>query len=363
MSSEVDGDHVQAILRKSSAIPETKERSAIGHYVYLYEENNNSVFKQEAVRSFTILDEEKYAFIMALKTLSENLDTNRSKQDPHRDEHKCTESNSSRERTKKSKFAMKKSLKIPDLRLRRRLVFPEPNKQEYKANIINPIYALSVPIWVTSPPIIPASTCYGNAETPVVLPVVSKLKREASEESSLKEFVSPVEYSDYNTKNVYDEISEEENENEFNKEIERKIKVLKPIEAYLNLPKELFPSARTLTVDPNPLIDEFCKFCDIHNHAPWILDLEFGIPNCLITRPIPMYNVKYNCVNCKNAPDAIHPGFESCSRDFKRAFLFYYDGIISNWYRGFTVMNNDKSVENFQAWILLPMQALGMCWP
>ncbi|XP_075975350.1 uncharacterized protein LOC142976037 [Anticarsia gemmatalis] len=136
-----------------------------------------------------------------------------------------------------------------------------------------------------------------------------------------------------------------------------------PVESYLKLPKELFPTPNMLAVDPNPIIDEFCKMPNLQRHMPWILDLEFGIPKSPITRPIPTYNVKFNSIHCKNAPDAIHPGFESCDPDFKRVLLFYYDCIVSAWYRGYMIMHCDRSVENFQSWLLLPMQVLGMCWP
>lgn len=136
-----------------------------------------------------------------------------------------------------------------------------------------------------------------------------------------------------------------------------------PLEEYLTLPKELFPTARMSTVDPNAIIDEFCKMPNIERHVPWILDLEFGIPRTLNTRPLPIYNVKFNSVHCKNTPDAIHPGFESCTPDFKRALLFYYDCVFSAWYRGYMMSTSDRSVENFQSWLLQPTQVLGMCWP
>lgn len=136
-----------------------------------------------------------------------------------------------------------------------------------------------------------------------------------------------------------------------------------PLELYLTLPKDLFPTARMLTLDPNPIIDEFCKLSNLQFHTPWILDLEFGIPRSPTTRPIPTYDVKFNSIHCKNAPDAIHPSFESCDPSFKRVLLFYYDCIVSVWYRGYVIMNYDRSVENFQSWLLLPMQVLGMCWP
>ncbi|CAB3227116.1 unnamed protein product [Arctia plantaginis] len=136
-----------------------------------------------------------------------------------------------------------------------------------------------------------------------------------------------------------------------------------PVESYLKLPKELFPSPRMLALDPNPIIDEFCKMENLLLHAPWLLDLEFGIPKSPITRPIPIYNVKFNNIHCKNTPDAIHPGFERCNPDFKRVLLFYYDCIVSAWYKGYMIMNCDRSVENFQSWLLLPMQVLGIGWP
>lgn len=138
---------------------------------------------------------------------------------------------------------------------------------------------------------------------------------------------------------------------------------LDALEDYLLLPKDLFPTPRMHTIDPNTLIDEFCKVDDIHQHAPWILDLEFGIPRAPITRPLPVYDVKYNRIHCKNSPNAIHPGFESCSQEFKRVILFHYDCIVSSWYRGYRILKCDASVENFQAWLLVPMQVLGMCWP
>ncbi|XP_022828141.1 uncharacterized protein LOC111357609 [Spodoptera litura] len=135
-----------------------------------------------------------------------------------------------------------------------------------------------------------------------------------------------------------------------------------PLEVYLSLPKAIFPSANMLALDPNPIIDEFCKMPNMQRHAPWLLDLEFGIPKTVVTRPLPVYNVKLNSINCKNTPDAIHPGFESCNPDFKRVMLFYYDCVVSAWYRGYMTITLDRSVENFQSWLLLPMQVLGMCW-
>ncbi|CAG4929202.1 unnamed protein product [Colias eurytheme] len=135
-----------------------------------------------------------------------------------------------------------------------------------------------------------------------------------------------------------------------------------PLDLFLQLPKDLFPTARMLVIDPNPIIDEFCKMENVNDNSSWILDLEFGIPRIPVTRAIAIYDVKLNSVQCKNTRSAIHPGFESCSEEFKRVFLFYYDCIVSTWYRGYMLLNCDKSVENFQSWLLLPMQILGMCW-
>nr|XP_026498687.1 uncharacterized protein LOC113402605 [Vanessa tameamea] len=129
------------------------------------------------------------------------------------------------------------------------------------------------------------------------------------------------------------------------------------------LPKELFPTARMLAIDPNTIIDEFCKITTINENVSWILDLEFGVPRIPVTRAIAVYDVKFNSIHCKNTPSAIHPGFEKCNSDFKRVILFYYDCIVSNWYKGYIILNYDKSVENFQSWLLIPMQIFGMCWP
>ncbi|XP_034828966.1 uncharacterized protein [Maniola hyperantus] len=136
-----------------------------------------------------------------------------------------------------------------------------------------------------------------------------------------------------------------------------------PIERYLQLQKELFPTARMLSIDPNSIIDEFCKLESVRNNVSWILDLEFGVPRVPVTRAIATYDVKFNSIHCKNTPGAIHPGFEKCNSGFKRAILFYYDCIVSNWYNGYIVLNYDKCVENFQSWLQLPMQIFGMCWP
>lgn len=139
-------------------------------------------------------------------------------------------------------------------------------------------------------------------------------------------------------------------------------KVAYPLEYYLSLPRELFPNAKMLTIDPNPIIDELCKLVNISCNSPWILDLEFGVPRHPVTRPIANYNAEFNSIHCKNTPGAIHPVFESCNQDFKRILLFYYDCVISTWYRGYMVTTYDRSVVNFQSWMQLPMQVLGLCW-
>lgn len=135
-----------------------------------------------------------------------------------------------------------------------------------------------------------------------------------------------------------------------------------PLEFYISLPKDLFPTARMMTIDPNSIIDAFCRVPNIDDHS-WILDLEFGVPKTPVSRRVATYNVKLNSINCKNVPEAIHPGFESCDKDLKRALMFYYDCVISNWYTGYIALSSDRSVENFQSWLMLPMQVLGMCWP
>lgn len=140
-------------------------------------------------------------------------------------------------------------------------------------------------------------------------------------------------------------------------------KFVNNLEYFLRLPKDLFPTARMLTIDPNIVIDEFCKLASVKENVSWILDLEFGVPKVPITRVIAAYDVKFNSIHCKNTPGAIHPNFEKCNGDFKRAILFYYDCVVSNWYNGYVILKHDKSVENFQSWLQIPMQTFGMCWP
>ncbi|KOB75678.1 Uncharacterized protein OBRU01_07074 [Operophtera brumata] len=137
--------------------------------------------------------------------------------------------------------------------------------------------------------------------------------------------------------------------------------LINPLEFYLSLPKDMFPAPSMMTMNPNSIIDEFCKVPNVDDHS-WILDLEFGVPKTPVTRRVATYNVKLNSVHCKNVPEAIHPGFENCDKELKRALMFYYDCLISNWYRGYISMSHDRSVENFQSWLGLPMQVLGMCW-
>ncbi|XP_049884813.1 uncharacterized protein LOC126379878 [Pectinophora gossypiella] len=139
------------------------------------------------------------------------------------------------------------------------------------------------------------------------------------------------------------------------------------LEGYLRLPTELFPPARAFKVDPNPLIDLLCREPNIDLQAQWMLDLEFGMlksPDRYSAhdRTKAMYDAQFNSVNCMNNPGTIHPLFETCSQDLKNAFLFYYDGIVSTWYKGYMIMNLDTSVANFQSWLQVPMPVFGMCW-
>ncbi|XP_030020469.2 uncharacterized protein LOC115440348 [Manduca sexta] len=247
----------------------------------------------------------------------------------------------------------------------------------------NPVYSIHLPLVVNPVQVVTTYPYIGVVPSAVPSPVtpieeiVHNLEPllcydELHKEENRHEPYFSLQYDEHCLDN-YKQIAEVDDFTTYSREINERVqeveeityhnnKVGDPLEFYLTLPKELFPPARTLSVDPNPIIDEFCKIPNIQKHAPWILDLEFGVPNLPITRPIPTYNVKLNSVNCKNTPDAIHPGFESCGKDFKDVFLFYYDCVISTWYRGYIILNNDRSVENFQSWLLLPAQVLGMCW-
>ncbi|KAJ2950936.1 hypothetical protein O0L34_g5307 [Tuta absoluta] len=131
---------------------------------------------------------------------------------------------------------------------------------------------------------------------------------------------------------------------------------------YFLLSKDLFQPARMIKFNPNDLIDQFCRISDCSKILPWLLDLEYGVPRQPVTRPIAIYDSKTNTICCKNAPEAIHPGFEDCNNDFKGPFMLYYDAIVSSWYGGYMLLNDDSSVENFQRWLQVPMQKVGMCW-
>ncbi|RVE48586.1 hypothetical protein evm_006775 [Chilo suppressalis] len=136
-----------------------------------------------------------------------------------------------------------------------------------------------------------------------------------------------------------------------------------PLETYLLLSRKKFPPANMFSLDPNPMIDQLCSLVNLHSHVPWLLDLEFGLPKGPITRPIPIYNVGYSSIHCKNTPNAIHPGFESCSDSFKEILRLYYECIISVWYNAYMKLYQTRSVESFQEWLILGMQTFGMCWP
>lgn len=138
---------------------------------------------------------------------------------------------------------------------------------------------------------------------------------------------------------------------------------LDPLEAYLKLPKDLFPTADKLGLDPNPFIDQCCKLGDVDDNAPWILDLELGVPISPTPRTIAIYDIKRNSIRCKHDPNIIHPGFQRCNNDFQKLILRYYKYIIKSWYKGYTIFYKEKSLQNFQAWLLLPMQMYGLCWP
>lgn len=210
---------------------------------------------------------------------------------------------------------------------------------------LNHLYTLAMPVLVNQTPVFSSTICpyVPSVVTPPIIThiasnySISDFEPMSDIESSFGSF-----YGNVNMKNSL------ENED--------------AMVHYLSLPKYQFPSARMLKIDPNALIEEFCGLPNLYRHVEWILDLEFGIPKSPITRPIPCYNVKFNSINCKNTPDAIHPGFESCSQNFKNVLLFYYDCVISVWYTSYVFLTNDTSVDNFQTWLMLPMQELGMCW-
>lgn len=186
---------------------------------------------------------------------------------------------------------------------------------------------------------------------------IDAFEENPNEESqyALEELTEPTSISSSNTDTGTDQVPDTYIEDQLDQNLS--------LEYYLKLPKTLFPSPRQCNFDPNPIIDEFCKLPNLHEHAPWLLDLEYGIPRDEATRPTPIYDAKLNSIHCKSDPDAVHPDFNNCNKDFKRVLLFYYDCIISSWYRGFALMNRDDSVEKFQSWLLKPMQDLGIGWP
>ncbi|XP_045769500.1 uncharacterized protein LOC123870305 [Maniola jurtina] len=227
-------------------------------------------------------------------------------------------------------------------------------------HIITPILCPYTSTLVTEPiiPIIPTVAvdvtpvvCNNNLYSQVYTPEFNCTEKSVPTEA-LSDKVQYLE--DVLSKKEIEEVIDKSEDSEQN---------ISPIERYLQLPRELFPTARMLSIDPNSIIDEFCKLASIRENVSWILDLEFGIPRAPVTRAIAAYDVKFNSVHCKNTPGAIHPGFEKCNSGFKRAIIFYYDCIVSNWYNGYIVLNYDKCVEKFQSWLQVPMQIFGMCWP
>lgn len=135
------------------------------------------------------------------------------------------------------------------------------------------------------------------------------------------------------------------------------------LEYYLQLPKTLFPPPRCIKIDPNPIIDAFCKLSDVQNQLYWITDLEFGVPRTTTTRYVAQYDIKISSVICKNAAGIKHPAYDSCSEEFKHIISLYYDFIFSTWYRGYLNLKRNKSSSCFEAWIGRPVDTLGMCWP
>ncbi|KAF9821065.1 hypothetical protein SFRURICE_001000 [Spodoptera frugiperda] len=249
--------------------------------------------------------------------------------------------------------------------------------QAYINNSLNiPVYANALPAIVPNPVTLYGQQIYpmaGALIQPVIAPIVPQLSIQQNlsnvpdvindcyvPEQQMVDAKDIYNAETFNQEKLYEELDQSNLGNEI--DTSNNEEVGDPLEVYLSLPKAIFPSASMLALDPNPIIDEFCKMPNLQRHAPWLLDLEFGIPKTVVTRPLPIYNVKLNSINCKNTPDAIHPGFESCNPDFKSVILFYYDCVVSAWYRGYMTITSDRSVENFQSWLLLPMQILGMCW-
>lgn len=136
-----------------------------------------------------------------------------------------------------------------------------------------------------------------------------------------------------------------------------------PLENYLQLPKKLFPPTRCLKIDPNPIIDAFCKLSDAQSQLSWITDLEFGVPRITVKRQIAQYDIKASSVMCKNTAGLPYPAFGSCSQEFKHIISLYYDYIINSWYISYMNLKRNKNRSCFEAWIARPMETLGMCWP
>lgn len=137
----------------------------------------------------------------------------------------------------------------------------------------------------------------------------------------------------------------------------------KSLEYYLQLPKTLFPPPRCLKIDPNPLIDAFCRLSDAQSQLSWITDLEFGVPRIAVKRQIAQYDINISSVVCRNAVGVAYPAFDKCSQDFKHIVSLYYDFVINGWYRGYLNLKQSKNMLPFEAWVSRPMETLGMCWP
>lgn len=135
------------------------------------------------------------------------------------------------------------------------------------------------------------------------------------------------------------------------------------LEYYLKLPRRLFLPPRCMIMDPNPIIDAFCKLSDVQKQLSWITDLEFGIPRIATKRQLAQYDIKISSVIYKNSAGVKHSSFDSCSPEFKLIVSVYYDFIINAWYRGYLNLKLNKSRSCFEAWLSRPMETLGMCWP
>ncbi|XP_047990789.1 uncharacterized protein LOC125229894 [Leguminivora glycinivorella] len=213
-----------------------------------------------------------------------------------------------------------------------------------------PLTLISPPLPIIPTPVLPYTDALYTPTYPTVVPYVA-------------DNICPVLDHIYEPISSFAAITPVTTDEDKNETVEDH-EVIESLEYYLTLPKDLFPRPKMLTLDPNPIIDELCKIKDVKKHTPWILDLEFGVPrNPIRSRPIAVYDVQFNNIHCKNTPSTVHPLFEICSEEFRKIFLFYYDCIVSVWYRGYIHLTNDDSVINFQNWLRVPMEALGMCWP